>query len=277
MKLSTIAASSSILCGGIAAAAHVPDFHMHHKRALDRRTTGAAFSSGIKRGLAFSDASLTQQFTSEQVSWAYNWDSDYSGTLPSGVAYIPMLWSAAPELTSKWQANAESAIANGAPYLLGFNEPDDSTQANMTAQEAADAWMTYMEPFAGRAKLVSPAVTNGGAPMGKAWLDAFMQACSQCTIDAVAIHIYDYCSNEPYYQSYIEEIAQAYGKPVWLTEFGAAGSPPEKISFLQSMTSWMDNQSFVGAYAWFMVAPLNLVNSDGSLTGFGLAYLGESP
>lgn len=171
----------------------------------------------------------------------------------------------------------------------------------MTAQEAADAWMTYMEPFAGRAKLVSPAVTNGGAPMGKAWLDAFMQACSQCTIDAVAIHIYDYCSNEPYYQSYIEEIAQAYGKPVWLTEvrgcpsawlcaatdgnsggnfnvqFGAAGSPPEKISFLQSMTSWMDNQSFVGAYAWFMVAPLNLVNSDGSLTGFGLAYLGESP
>lgn len=54
-----------------------------------------------------------------QVSWAYNWDSDYSGTLPSGVAYIPMLWSSAPELTSKWQANAEGAIANGAPYLLG--------------------------------------------------------------------------------------------------------------------------------------------------------------
>lgn len=44
-----------------------------------------------------------------------------------------------------------------------------------------------MQPFAGRAKLVSPAITNGAAPMGTAWLDSFLSACSGCTIDVIAI------------------------------------------------------------------------------------------
>lgn len=48
-----------------------------------------------------------------------------------------------------------------------------------------------MEPFAGKAKLISPAITNGGAPMGVAWMKDFLQACSGCHIDGIAMHWYD--------------------------------------------------------------------------------------
>jgi hypothetical protein len=37
-------------------------------------------------------------------------------------------------------------------------------------------------------KLISPVVTNGGAPWGIAWMDAFLAACTGCTIDAIGIH-----------------------------------------------------------------------------------------
>ncbi|OSX60387.1 glycoside hydrolase family 128 protein, partial [Postia placenta MAD-698-R-SB12] len=216
-------------------------------------------SSGIKRGLSFNDASLTHDFNSGQVSWAYNWDSSYTGTLPSGVTFIPMLWGTSSDHTSQWSANANTAIRNGAEYLLGFNEPDLSTQSNLTPQEAAAAWMQYMQPFAGKAKLVSPAITNGAAPMGETWLSDFLSECSGCTIDAIAMHIYDSATNEAYYQSYISGLASKYGKPVWVTEFGATGTTSAEGTFLASMVEYLDGLSGVAAYAWFMDEAGNLV------------------
>jgi hypothetical protein len=75
--------------------------------------------------------------------------------------------------------------------LARFNEPDNAGQAHMTPQAAAAAWKKYMQPFAGKAKLVSPAITNAGPPNGEAWMDSFLKECKGCTIDAIAIHIYD--------------------------------------------------------------------------------------
>ena len=78
-----------------------------------------------------------------------------------------------------------------------------------------------MQPFAGKAKLCSPAITNGGAPMGTAWLDEFMNACSGCTIDLICFHIYDSASNVAYFQNYITDMGTRYGKPTMMTEVRA--------------------------------------------------------
>ena len=104
------------------------------------------------------------------------------------------------------------------PRIRSFNEPDLNSQANMTPEQAAQAWTTYMEPFAGKAKLVGPAITNGAAPMGEAWLDEFLGNCTTCTIDVLAIHIYDSATNEDYYQSYISDFVSKYNKTTWVTE-----------------------------------------------------------
>jgi hypothetical protein len=73
----------------------------------------------------------------------------------------------------------------------------------MSPQAAAAAWKANIQPYGKRAKLVSPAVTNGAAPMGLAWLDSFFAACTGCQIDAVAIHIYDSATNIAYFKNYI--------------------------------------------------------------------------
>jgi hypothetical protein len=52
---------------------------------------------------------------------------------------------------SGWAAHAEAAIANNATHILGFNEPDNAGQSNLTAQQAADAWMQYIQPVRMRA------------------------------------------------------------------------------------------------------------------------------
>jgi len=236
-------------------------------------SSGCSFSSGIKRGLSFNNASLTSQFTSKQVSWAYNWGQTFSGSLPDGVAFIPMLWSDADWYTSTWQTNAQAAIDNGTEFLMGYNEPDLNTQANMTPKQAAQSWMTYMQPFAGKAKLVGPAITNGGAPMGETWLKEFIGNCTQCTIDMYAMHIYDSATNEAYYKEYISNLASTYNKTVWVTEFGATGDDSAVQTFLGDMVSFLDDLEGVGAYAWFMDEVGNLVNSDSSLTSLAETYV----
>lgn len=78
---------------------------------------------------------------------------------------------------------------------MSFNEPDESSQSNLSPADAATAYMTYMQPFASKAKLGSPAVSNGGGTMGLSWLSSFMTACSGCQIDFVSIK----CETFPFY------------------------------------------------------------------------------
>lgn len=72
---------------------------------------------------------------------------------------------------------------------MSFNEPDLSSQSNLSPAVAAAGYLTYMQPFAGKAKLGSPAITNGGGSMGLSWLSSFMTACSGCQIDFGMINL----------------------------------------------------------------------------------------
>ncbi|KUJ08495.1 uncharacterized protein LY89DRAFT_599598 [Mollisia scopiformis] len=231
-----------------------------------------ASSSSKKRGLAFNDASLTDAFSSSsEVSWAYNWASSTSDAIASGLEYIPMLWGLGSDNTDGWSSIATKAIAAGSTALLGFNEPDYSGQSDLTYSQAATGWQTFMEPFAGKATLVSPAVTNGGSPMGLTWLENFISACTSCTIDAVAIHWYN-GGTAADFQSYVQQAYTAGGnRPLWITEFQASGTTDEQNSFLEEVIPFLDGSDMVAKYAYFMA-------SDGILltSGTTLSTLGET-
>ncbi|KZS93499.1 hypothetical protein SISNIDRAFT_485743 [Sistotremastrum niveocremeum HHB9708] len=228
-----------------------------------------------KKGLSFNNVAATTPFVNA-ASWAYNWDKVPGGTLSKNFLYVPMLWGADSGHTANWISTATTAIANGAEYLLGFNEPDLSSQSNLTPAQAAAAWKTYMQPFAGKVKLISPAITNGfstTAPlMGTPWMDAFLAACTGCTIDGIAMHIYDSATNVAYYKNYITSIGTKYGKPVWVTEFGASGTTAQQQTFLETMLPFLDNLSSVQAYAYFGDLSGILVNSDNSISPLGQTY-----
>jgi hypothetical protein len=183
-----------------------------------------------------------------------------------------MLWGLG-SFTNGWTAAANAAIAAGSTAILTFNEPDLSSQANLDYETAAQGFMDYVQQFAGKVKLGAPAVTNGGAPMGLTYMQNFLGACKTkgCTIDFVCIHWYN-GGTAADFKTYVQNAyTQSGNLPVWITEFQAPGDAAEQIAFLQEVIPWLDSQSFVEKYAYFMA-------SDGILLSAGstLSTLGET-
>lgn len=183
-----------------------------------------------------------------------------------------MLWGLGSDNTATWSTVATKAIASGSTALLGFNEPDYSGQSNIAYADAAKGWGEYMEPFAGKATLVSPAVTNGGSPMGLTWLKNFISSCSSCTIDAVAIHWYN-GGDAAAFKTYVQQAYTAGGnRPLWITEFQASGTTDQQNSFLQEVIPFLDSSDMVAKYAYFMASDGILLSSGTTLSTLGNTF-----
>lgn len=264
--VATVAASSSVPAPVSAAPATSAKTSATATAAATASTSTS--SVGGKRGIAYNSPSLAQLLIGKS-QWAYNWGS-VNGGLASGVEFLPMLWGASSDKTSTWVEDATAGIAAGATALLGFNEPDHTEQANLSPQTAATAYKTYMtDNFAGKAKLISPAVTNGAAPMGLTWLSSFMSYCTDCEIDAVAVHWYDVSTNTEYFKSHIEDAHTQSGLPVYLTEFGTTDGNDQ--AFLAAVLPWLDAQDYVQKYAYFMASDGKLISGT-SLSAAGDTY-----
>lgn len=215
-----------------------------------------------------------------QVSWAYDWGySTNMQELNAALEFVPLLYNNNQDLFAAWPVAVEKAIAAGSTMLFAMNEPDFGYNY-MDIPTAVATWMELMEPFAGKAKLVAPAVTNVGAPAGLTWLEQFLGNCSQCTIDAINIHWY---SNKWAGISYLQQQvraarALANGRDLILSEFGlddSAGAYTEAdlMDFLGAALPWLDAQDDIVRYAYFMDAENYLVNAAGtSLSESGVLY-----
>jgi len=236
--------------------------------------------SNGKRGLAYNSAALTNIFAGS-MSWAYNWADNPDGSLPSGMDFVPMLWG--PKKFGDWDAAAKKAIAAGTKYLMSFNEPDLAGQANMDTATAAAAHIKYMNPYAGQAKIGSPAITNGGPDggtdgSGLAWLQKFFDKCKgNCKVDFLPFHWYDSAMNVAYFKNYVQDVITMAKKngvnKVWLTEFAADGSDAQVAKFLSEVLPWMDANDAVERYAYFMCSEGRLVGRSG-MSAVGKAYAG---
>src|SRR5207253_2265150 len=104
--------------------------------------------------------------------------------------------------------------------------------------DAANAYVKYMMPFSGKAKIGSPAVSNGvsGGPqgaMGIPFIKDFWSKCNGCKFDFVAMHWYGNNADELKTQvQAFRDAAKAEdkvakdsnGNPrLWITEFGLNG------------------------------------------------------
>jgi len=266
-SIDSAAASSSVPVATVAVRSY-PAPAVTSTKAASAPAASSGSTVGGKRGIAYTSPAQAQPLIGK-TQWAYNWGST-SGALASGVEYLPMLWSNTAEKTNSWVADATKAIANGATAVLGFNEPDHPQQANLSPQVAATAYQQYItNNFAGKAKLISPAVTNGGGSMGLTWLSTFLGLCTGCKIDAVAIHWYDVSTNIDYFKSHIQDAHTQSGLPVYLTEFGTTDGNDQ--AFLQAVLPWLDSQDYVQKYAYFMAEDGKLLSGSG-LSAAGNTY-----
>ena len=249
-----------------------------------------------KRGVAYDLASPADLAAlSPGASWWYNWSPNPNSAVPADYAtrysmdFYPMLWN------GNYDSAAVVSYLKSNPnikYMLVMNEPNLTSQANLTPQQAAQIWPGYEAVSAQTGvKIVGPAITWGtmtGYQDPVAWLDAFYAAYQTANggrdpqIDYLAFHWYDYgLSNQ------LDRLDK-YNKPIWVTEFANWHSQndgaqittlAEQESQMTNMVATCEARADVFRYAWFTgrLSPdphfTSLLGATGELTGLGQTYL----
>jgi hypothetical protein len=250
---------------------------------------GDGGGSLCKRGIASNagpSAAFAPSSTSQGISWWYNWAAASPGG-DARIEFVPMLWGG---------GSLNESVPGGSRYLLGFNEPNFKTQANLTAAQAAADW-PRVEAKAGGLPIVSPGVNFCGSASDTSqcsdpavtdpytYLKDFFAACRGCRVDYIAVHAYD--CDLPALRAYLEGNTDAggtlqgfgqFGKPIWLTEFScdASRSIADQKAYMQAAVPYLEGQPDVFRYAWFSAKPIpnaELTNSDGTLTDLGMTYV----
>ena len=233
---------------------------------------------------SWSFAGEAQALTASGASWYYNWGATPNGDSAAGVSYVPMIWGAA-NVTSATLAQ----VSQEGHTLLGFNEPDLSSQANMSVAQALDLWPKLM---ATGMTLGSPAMASDAATPG-GWLDQFMAGAKArgYRVDFITVHWYggnfDTSQAVQELESYLQAIYARYHLPIWLTEFaltnfsgGTSTFPAEaqQAAFLTAATQMLDGLPYLQRYAWFALptsagsGTTGLFNPGPSVTQVGQAF-----
>jgi len=148
-----------------------------------------------------------------KAGWFYHWGTTSAEDL-TDAEFVPMKWNAKSLTDTRWQ---EILNINYSNHLLGFNEPDGATQANMTLDEMLLYWPKMMESGM---RLGSP------APAGNTQLlYDFIDKCDELNyrVDFVAIHDYGEGTALSFYNK-CKAVHDRTGRPIWVTEFNWGGS-----------------------------------------------------
>jgi hypothetical protein len=221
--------------------------------------------------------------TTLKVSWYYNWTVTPDNCTTGG-EFVPM-YSNHPNTNPTPQAVSDQIsrlVSAGYKYVLGFNEPNKSDQANMTVADAIALWPAMTS---NPAILVGSPATSAD---GKSWFEDFWTQVQahKLRVDFIAIHWYGWnagsCDpNGSNLESYIKWAEGLPGDlPIWLTEWGCmnASNPDDATvqAFYQGAVKMFAKHPRLERYAWYQWDPHNyLTNSDHSLTPFGEVYASE--
>lgn len=184
-------------------------------------------------------------------------------------------------------------ITGNSEWIMGFNEPDSGSQANLTPAQGAALWRQIEQQYPTR-KLLSPASGNED---NSHWLVNFRSAYISAygtppRLDGLAAHCFRwYASQCMDFTTQYETWANAWGVPeVWVTEFSfavtAPSSPSRSLQEQQAFINWMVGQPKVTRFGWFAskmlgnewwyqsAFPTPLIDwSTGQPTSYGNVYL----
>ncbi|MFF8031555.1 sigma-70 family RNA polymerase sigma factor [Streptomyces sp. NPDC016626] len=233
-----------------------PSPSRRRQTAAEPATTSPVVTTDRKGVGVWSFPGASQALEQSGAGWYYTWSTGHPGTVSGDADFVPMIWGA-DSVTPQALAEAKAA----GPHLLGFNEPDFDSQANMSVEQALDLWPRLESTGS---ILGSPAVAYGGdQPDG--WLDRFMKGAEQRghRVDFIALHWYgaDFRTEAAVQQlrGYLDAVHERYGKPIWLTEFALIDfsqgtrypTDEEQAAFLASATKMLAGLPYLQRYAWF--------------------------
>lgn len=218
-----------------------------------------------KRGVGENGFAIEQQFTPLMpgISWYYTWGNTPRSWYINNydnykeIDFVPMCWN--DNFNEEGIRDYVKSHPN-VKYLLGYNEPNFTAQANMTPSVAASKW-PRVQALAKELnlKLVAPALNySPNAPYQDPtkWMDEFVALVGNDAFDYVAIHNY---GGLGVMKDLGGRFHERYGKDVWVTEFcywpGGAGdvyvSPEMQIASMMESVEWLEKTDFIHRYAWF--------------------------
>jgi hypothetical protein len=252
---------------------------------LQAAKKAAKGSGSPKKGLGYGMRAENWKRTLEELrcKWFYSWTARIPDDLPKGITYTPMIF--------KYDGNLDAVIQTGKaakkariPELLGFNEPDQKKQGNMTVEQALEAWPVLEETGL---RLGSPACVHPDND----WMQAFMKETKKrkLRVDFVCMHSYG-PPDADHLIKRLHAVHKLYRKPIWITEFAAGDwkassvaenehKPETVLRFMEDVLPQLDRLDFIERYAWFPAKPDNkalgtsaLLDETGKLTRLGECY-----
>lgn len=189
--------------------------------------------------------------------WFYHWGTTSAEDL-TDVEFVPTRWNAKSLTDSRWK---EILDINYSSHLLGFNEPDGDTQANMTLDEMLLYWPKMLESGM---RLGSPAMASD-----LNLLYSFIDKCDELNyrVDFVAMHDYGGGTALQFYNK-CKAIHDRTGRPIWIKEFNwggtwTTGTPtyPQISARIAEIIEKYDTEGIIERYSIF--------NFDETVNDFG--------
>jgi Glycosyl hydrolase catalytic core len=245
-------------------------------------TSTAAPGADRKKGMGtgIHHAGWSERLSALKCKWFYSWTPKIPERIPEGTEYFPMIPSYGGDKDVVARAGASAKAAG----IGEFNEPDQLRQANMTVEQALDAWPLLQESGL---RLGSPACAHAD----RDWMKAFMAGVKKrgLRVDFVCVHNYG-GPDAVHFLSHLSNVQRLFRKPLWITEFAVGDwqaktpeqnrhKPETVLKFMENVLPRLQRMDFIERYAWFPAArtsaPLGtsaLFNDDSTLTRLGARY-----
>ena len=215
--------------------------------------------------------------------WFYSWGSNKPKDVPADVDFIPMIWGSLGGQAGIAKTGAAAKEA-GISELLGFNEPDQHDQSNLTVEKALAAWPELMKTGL---RLGSP----GCVHPDNEWMKSFMAAVKKqkLRVDFICMHSYG-GTDANAFMNQLQNVHKLFDRPLWITEFACGDweaksvaqnrhKPEQVLKFMKQVLPQLERSSFVERYAWFpagadsaALGTSALFNKEGELTPLGKFY-----
>ena len=244
---------------------------------------GADFSTNMTYGSWNGDVVNLKTF------WYYTWGTPQPTPSPQNCEFVPMFWGQGNVTDANISLVQQLKSSGQAKYVLGFNEPDQPGQSNMTVSQAIALW---------------PKLQSIGLPLGSPatswptlqWFTDFMDSvkAKNLRVDFICVHMYVGTDDVSFVQT-LQQVYNQYHLPIWITEFATAdwnASTPsansytaaQALGFMQRLLPKLDSLSFVQRYSWFSGDPTSaalwpsaLIGNNGQLTTLGSWYANYQP
>lgn len=173
-----------------------------------------------------------------------------------------------------------NSISQGYKYILGFNEPDYTDQANISVEEAVSLWSNFMDKdirVGSPASALWPSISTN-------WFQPFMKQIQEKEMDVDFITVHCYPANwnggksmaDWFLKEVVDKTWEMYHKPIWITEFSTSGNGITNegtASFLEYLMPGLDERAYVERYSFFS---FNKAEFDGGLWWYSNGELSEA-